>query len=73
MEFVKADENAFLNVQKLVENYVEATARANTKNLQRGNYDRRKKSFRFEKIHHVEFYAGNAEQAEFCYRKAFGF
>lgn len=26
-----------------------------------------------EKIHHVEFYVGNAKQAEFYYRKAFGF
>lgn len=33
IEFVKADESAFLNVQKLVKNYVDATARANSKNL----------------------------------------
>ena len=26
-----------------------------------------------KKIHHVEFYVGNAKQAEFYYRKAFGF
>ena len=26
-----------------------------------------------KKIHHVEFYVGNAKQAEFFYRKAFGF
>src|SRR5204862_6640333 len=26
-----------------------------------------------KKIHHVEFYVGNAKQAEFDYRKAFGF
>ena len=26
-----------------------------------------------KKIHHVEFYVGNVKQAEFCYRKAFGF
>src|SRR5436189_3491466 len=26
-----------------------------------------------KRIHHVEFYVGNAKQAEFFYRKAFGF
>src|SRR5215218_3992206 len=26
-----------------------------------------------KKIHHVEFYVGNAKQSEFYYRKAFGF
>src|SRR5215210_7888849 len=26
-----------------------------------------------KRIHHVEFYVGNAKQAEFYYRKAFGF
>src|SRR3954454_1189802 len=26
-----------------------------------------------KKIHHIEFYVGNAKQAEFYYRKAFGF
>ena len=26
-----------------------------------------------KKIHHVEFYVGNAKQADFFYRKAFGF
>ena len=26
-----------------------------------------------KKIHHVEFYVGNAKQTEFYYRKAFGF
>jgi len=26
-----------------------------------------------KKIHHVEFYVSNAKQAEFYYRKAFGF
>ena len=28
---------------------------------------------KLKKIHHVEFYVGNAKQAEFYYRKAFGF
>ena len=26
-----------------------------------------------KKIHHIEFYVGNAKQAEFYYRSAFGF
>jgi 4-hydroxyphenylpyruvate dioxygenase len=26
-----------------------------------------------KKIHHLEFFVGNAKQAEFYYRKAFGF
>ncbi len=33
IEFVETDESAFLNVQKLVKNYVDATTRANSKNL----------------------------------------
>jgi 4-hydroxyphenylpyruvate dioxygenase len=32
-----------------------------------------KNPLRLKKIHHVEFYVGNAKQAEFFYRKAFGF
>jgi len=33
IEFVEADKSPFLNVRKLVENYVEATTRANRKSL----------------------------------------
>src|SRR6476469_793975 len=32
-----------------------------------------KNTMGLRKIHHVEFYVGNAKQAEFYYRKAFGF
>src|SRR5215207_8240365 len=32
-----------------------------------------KNPLELKKIHHVEFYVGNAKQAEFYYRKAFGF
>src|SRR5688572_8661935 len=34
---------------------------------------RKKNPLGLKKIHHVEFYVGNAKQADFYYRKAFGF
>lgn len=33
VEFIEADESSFLNVQKLIKNYVEATARTNDRDL----------------------------------------